>query len=100
MDKAPKRNRRKPMSSFEIRQAAERKKPRNVSPRHNTASLLMQGMAFRDPKTEAMMNDLKFGSRNLCRAILETGRTHEAMSEAAQLAAVRYAYNMTGGNND
>ena len=35
------------------------------------------------------------GSKDLCAAILATGKTHGPMTEAQQIAAVKYAHNIS-----
>lgn len=73
---------------------AKPKADRNVAPRPSTFSLLTRGVEHRDAKMDAMVRNMKFGSRDLCKAILATGRTHGRMTEAQQIEAVRYAYNL------
>lgn len=73
---------------------AKPKADRNVAPRPSTFSLLTRGVEHRDAKMDAMVRNMKFGSRDLCKAILATGRTHGPMTEAEQIEAVRYAYNL------
>lgn len=67
---------------------------RKCSPQATGVSLLTRGVEHRDAKMDAMTFNFKIGSRDLCKAILATGRTHGPMSEAAQIEAVEYAYNL------
>lgn len=74
--------------------AAKPKSDRNVAPRPTSFSLLTRGVEHRDGKMDSMILNFKLGSRNLCKAILATGRTHGPMTEEGQIEAVRYAYNL------
>ena len=47
-----------------------------------------------DPKTRHVIADAFFGSKNLCAAILATGRTHGPMTPAQQTAAIEYAHSI------
>lgn len=74
--------------------AAKPKSDRNVAPRPASFSLLTRGVEHRDLKMDAMALNYKLGSRDLCKAILATKRTHGPMTEAEQIEAVKYAYNL------
>jgi len=83
-----------------VAKAAKAAKPvkpkadRNVAPRPASFSLLTRGVEHRDLKMDAMALNYKLGSRDLCKAILATKRTHGPMTEAEQIEAVKYAYNL------
>ena len=47
-----------------------------------------------DPKTPQIIADAFFGSKNLCAAILATGKTHGPMTEEQQTAAIEYAHSI------
>lgn len=47
-----------------------------------------------DPKTTHIIQDAFFGSKNLCAAILATGRTHGPMTQEQQTAAIEYAHSV------
>ena len=47
-----------------------------------------------DPKTKRMIEDAYFGSKNLCAAILATGKTHGPMTPEQMIAAVEYAHSV------
>ena len=47
-----------------------------------------------DPKTRHMIEDAFYGSKNLCAAILATGRTHGPMTQEQQTAAIEYAHSI------
>ena len=47
-----------------------------------------------DPKTRYMIEDAFYGSKNLCAAILATGKTHSPMTPEQQLAAIEYAHSV------
>lgn len=47
-----------------------------------------------DPKTRQMIEDAYFGSKNLCAAILATGKTHGPMTPEQQTAAIEYAHSV------
>jgi len=47
-----------------------------------------------DPKTRQMIEDAFYGSKNLCAAILATGKTHGPMTPEQQTAAIEYAHSV------
>ena len=47
-----------------------------------------------DPKTRHIIDDAFFGSKNLCAAILATGKTHGPMTQEQQTAAIEYAHSV------
>jgi hypothetical protein len=47
-----------------------------------------------EPKMRHIIADAFFGSKNLCAAILATGRTHGPMTPAQQTAAIEYAHSI------
>jgi hypothetical protein len=47
-----------------------------------------------EPKMRHIIEDAFFGSKNLCAAILATGRTHGPMTPEQQIAAVEYAHSV------
>jgi hypothetical protein len=47
-----------------------------------------------EPKTRQLIDDAFFGSKNLCAAILATGRTHGPMTQEQQVAAIQYAHSV------
>ena len=47
-----------------------------------------------DPKTPQIIADAFFGSKNLCAAILATGKTHGPMTQEQQTAAIEYAHSV------
>jgi len=47
-----------------------------------------------EPKMRQIIEDAFFGSKNLCAAILASGRTHGPMTPAQQLAAIQYAHSV------
>lgn len=47
-----------------------------------------------EPKMRQIVEDAFFGSKNLCAAILATGRTHGPMTPAQQVAAIEYAHSV------
>lgn len=47
-----------------------------------------------EPKMRHIIEDAFFGSKNLCAAILASGRTHGPMTPAQQLAAIQYAHSV------
>jgi len=47
-----------------------------------------------DPKTTHIIEDAFFGSKNLCAAILATGKTHGPMTQEQQTAAIEYAHSV------
>ena len=47
-----------------------------------------------EPKTRQLIDDAFFGSKNLCAAILATGRTHGPMTHEQQVAAIQYAHSV------
>ena len=47
-----------------------------------------------DPKTRHIIEDAFYGSKNLCAAILATGKTHGPMTREQQIAAVEYAHSV------
>ena len=47
-----------------------------------------------DPKTTNIIEDAFFGSKNLCAAILATGKTHGPMTQEQQTAAIEYAHSV------
>lgn len=47
-----------------------------------------------DPKTTHIIQDAFFGSKNLCAAILASGKTHGPMTEEQQTAAIEYAHSV------
>lgn len=48
-----------------------------------------------DPKTRQMIEDAFYGSKNLCAAILATGRGHGPMTQEQQIAAIEYAHSVS-----
>lgn len=48
-----------------------------------------------DPKTRQMIEDAFYGSKNLCAAILATGKAHGPMTPEQQIAAVEYAHSVS-----
>jgi len=48
-----------------------------------------------DPKTRHIIEDAFYGSKNLCAAILATGRGHGPMTEEQQIAAIEYAHSVS-----
>ena len=48
-----------------------------------------------DPKTRHMIEDAFYGSKNLCAAILATGKTHGPMTSEQQAAAIEYAHGIS-----
>ena len=70
------------------------KHTRKVTARLVGESLLTQGVEYKDVRMAAMELNFAFGSKALCAAILATGRMHRDVSEAEQIEAVRYAYNL------
>lgn len=47
-----------------------------------------------EPKMRQIIEDAFFGSKNLCAAILASGRTHGPMTPEQQLAAIQYAHSV------
>lgn len=47
-----------------------------------------------EPKMRHIISDAFFGSKNLCAAILATGRTHGPMTQEQQTAAIEYAHSI------
>lgn len=47
-----------------------------------------------EPKMRHIIEDAFFGSKNLCAAILATGRTHGPLTPEQQIAAVEYAHSV------
>ena len=47
-----------------------------------------------DPKTRHIIEDAFYGSKNLCAAILATGKTHGPMTPEQQIAAIEYAHSV------
>ncbi len=47
-----------------------------------------------DPKTRRMIEDAYYGSKNLCAAILATGKAHGPMTPEQQTAAIEYAHSV------
>jgi hypothetical protein len=47
-----------------------------------------------EPKMHRIIEDAFFGSKNLCAAILASGRTHGPMTPEQQLAAIQYAHSV------
>ena len=47
-----------------------------------------------DPKTRHIIADAFYGSKNLCAAILATGKTHGPMTPEQQTAAIEYAHSI------
>jgi hypothetical protein len=47
-----------------------------------------------DPKTKRMIHDAFYGSKNLCAAILATGRAHGPMTPEQTTAAIEYAHGL------
>ena len=47
-----------------------------------------------DPKTRHIIADAFYGSKNLCAAILATGKTHGPMTQEQQTAAIEYAHSV------
>jgi hypothetical protein len=47
-----------------------------------------------DPKTPQIIADAFFGSKNLCAAILASGKTHGPMTQEQQTAAIEYAHSV------
>ena len=47
-----------------------------------------------EPKTCQIIEDAFFGSKNLCAAILASGRTHGPMTPEQQLSAIQYAHSV------
>ena len=62
--------------------------------RLKAVSKLHEGPVYTDPKVTQYENSCFWGSRDLCRAILKTGKMHRKMTEAEQVEAVSYAYNV------
>lgn len=48
-----------------------------------------------DQNLEARRQKMVDGSKALCAAILRTGKLYKPMSQAAQVEAIEYAYNVT-----
>jgi hypothetical protein len=47
-----------------------------------------------EPKTRQLIDDAFFGSKNLCAAILASGKTHGPMTQEQQTAAIEYAHSV------
>ena len=47
-----------------------------------------------DPKTRHIIEDAFYGSKNLCAAILASGKTHGPMTQEQQTAAIEYAHSV------
>jgi hypothetical protein len=47
-----------------------------------------------EPKMRHIIEDAFFGSKNLCAAILATGRTHGPLTPEQQIAAIEYAHSV------
>lgn len=47
-----------------------------------------------EPKMRQIIEDAFFGSKNLCAAILATGKTHGPMTQEQQTAAIEYAHSI------
>ena len=47
-----------------------------------------------DPKTRHIIEDAFYGSKNLCAAILATGKTHGPMTREQQISAIEYAHSV------
>lgn len=48
-----------------------------------------------DPKTRHIIEDAFYGSKNLCAAILATGKAHGPMTPEQQIAAIEYAHSVS-----
>jgi hypothetical protein len=70
---------------------AETKKP-NRNPVPGAQSKLQDGTTWTDYKRAADIQSCINGSRDLCAAILRTGKTHRKMDAWEQLDARRYAF--------
>ena len=47
-----------------------------------------------EPKMRQIIEDAFYGSKNLCAAILATGRMHGPMTPEQQIAAIEYAHSV------
>jgi hypothetical protein len=47
-----------------------------------------------EPKMRHVIADAFYGSKNLCAAILATGKTHGPMTQEQQTAAIEYAHSI------
>ena len=47
-----------------------------------------------EPKMRQIIEDAFFGSKNLCAAILASGRTHGPMTPEQEIAAIQYAHSV------
>ena len=47
-----------------------------------------------EAKTRHIIDDAFFGSKNLCAAILASGKTHGPMTQEQQTAAIEYAHSV------
>ena len=47
-----------------------------------------------EPKMRHVITDAFYGSKNLCAAILATGKTHGPMTQEQQTAAIEYAHSI------
>lgn len=47
-----------------------------------------------EPKMRHIIADAFYGSKNLCAAILATGKTHGPMTQEQQTAAIEYAHSI------
>jgi len=64
----------------------------NRNPVLGGQSILTNGPVYTDPKMTQHMESCINGSRELCAAILRTGKLHRKMDAWEQLDARRYAY--------
>jgi len=77
----------------------EKKKRTDVNrpPAVSISSKLHKGALSADPRAQYLMDNVFHGSKRLCAAILKTGRTHAAMTEAQQIEAIEYAHDVEIG---
>ena len=68
------------------------KKKQNRNPVPTGQSVLASGTTWTDPKMAQYIKSCIEGSKELCAAILRTGKTHRKMDAWEQLDARRYAY--------
>jgi hypothetical protein len=67
-------------------------KTRNRNPVVGKQSFLTKGESHADPKMVELYNNMRQGSKELCAAILNTGKLYRKMTPEEQLDARLYAF--------
>ncbi len=70
------------------------KKPINALVIRNTKPISTSKLPDRSDSELRYIHAMREGSKALCQAVLDTGRTYEAMTEKQQLEAIAWAYDV------